>query len=353
MKRDRRIKKGFAFVGKYRQHQPGSNLIKNSSSKSNHHHQQQKLSLMTEKLNTTIAGKLGSLFWKNDLSTKQQILPNYSSRNEKGNSVINKIIVLFVCFLLLMLLFVTNKFPIFIQLSSSVHNFTRKTTHNVGSANKQKKLPMLPRPGELAPIHSSTRLILPLVRLRHAPTTEYHIFSISSSTAEDSWSHLVLTNILMGLFDKEDEHLGILKWSSVGNKYIVRHRSGWSDSNTTIVSHARNVDMYEIQREFRTIYGYLIFILLHNNDKSIDNREPAECSLSNKKKNYEQKAGDSYGKKSHSAVMIVCFQASDLTHNVHDTDYEELVIARVIDKLQLELPYLAKVDLCLCKPSSS
>ena len=176
--------------------------------------------------------------------------------------------------------------------------------------------PMLPKPGEYAPVRQ--KAIIPLVELWRAPTPEYHIFSISS---EQDVAFTVLSNILMGLFDHPEEHLGIIKWSSIGNQYLTRHKNEWADNNMTIVSHVLDMhgntdsSILHLQREFRTSYRNLFFFV-------VDRGQP-ECQTPQ------------------DAIMM-CIPQSDLIYQ--GIEDEKVVIGRVVQRIQRELPYFKVID---------
>mmetsp|Transcript_22118 Transcript_22118/g.33429 ORF Transcript_22118/g.33429 Transcript_22118/m.33429 type:complete len:364 (-) Transcript_22118:1685-2776(-) len=280
---------------------------------------------------------LGSLKLKQESPKSQQ--PQSRRKRIKGRP--------FYIVGLILLFILALQLPVFSQISSGISLFggffsndhASTKTHEKGL--RMGKNVMLPKPGEFAPMQSSTRMILPLVKLRKAPTKEYHIFSVSSSTTErNKLAHLVLSNILMALFDEPDEHLGTLKWSVVGNEYLTRHRNEWVDSNTTIVSHAPDVNLIEIQREFRSRFRNLILVIMLS--PKTEDGEVLECALT---KNDEGTSKDSENKNSHSPVMTICFQPDEILYDFeHHADDAKLVIARVVEKLQSDLPYFAKID---------
>lgn len=90
----------------------------------------------------------------------------------------------------------------------------------------RKRWPMMPKPGEYAPVREST--VLPLIRLKQAPTNEYHIFCLAE---KEGMPLTRLTNLLMGIWDEPEEHLSIVKWSVVGSQYLTRHKNEWMDNN--------------------------------------------------------------------------------------------------------------------------
>mmetsp|Transcript_29563 Transcript_29563/g.45087 ORF Transcript_29563/g.45087 Transcript_29563/m.45087 type:complete len:360 (-) Transcript_29563:45-1124(-) len=296
------------------------------------HYQQEPLALEAKPGEFT----LGSLKLKKE-SPKSQKLRSARKRKRKY--------FLAVIAMFLLLLVAAFQIPLFSQISPSISivgEFFSSGTVPIKTNEKglrSRRNGMLPKPGEFAPIKSSERMILPLVKLRKAPTKEYHIFSISSSPTEpNKLAHLVLSNILMALFDEPDEHLGILKWSVVGNEYLTRHRNEWVDTNTTIVSHAPDVNVIEIQREFRARFRNLILVILNPRPEDADALECASTQNEEGKK-------DNDNRNAHSPVMTVCFQADEVFYDFeHNADDAKLVIARVVEKLQSELSYLAKID---------
>jgi hypothetical protein len=169
---------------------------------------------------------------------------------------------------------------------------------------------MLPKPGEYAPMRQNT--IIPLIKLWRAPTPNYHIFSISS---EEDLAYTVLTNVLVGLFDAPDEHLGIVKWSAIGEQYLTRYKNEWIDNNVTVVSHTLDTDLLQLQREFRASYHNLFFIVV--------DRGQSECVASEE-------------------TIMMCIPLADLTYQ--GIEDEKTVIARVVTRIQTELPYFSKVD---------
>ena len=175
---------------------------------------------------------------------------------------------------------------------------------------KRRKNPMLPKPGEYAPLRPNT--ILPLIKLWRAPTAEYHIFSISS---EDDVALHVLTNLLMGLFDEPDEHLGIVMWSAQGDQYMTRHKNEWVANNVTVVSQTLDTDIIHLQREFRSSYRNLFFFV-------VDHGQP-ECQIPQQ-------------------LIMMCIPQSDLLY--HGLEQEKIVIERIIQRIHRELPYWSKVD---------
>jgi hypothetical protein len=173
-----------------------------------------------------------------------------------------------------------------------------------------RQMPMLPKPGEYAPLRSNK--IMPLIKLWKAPTSEYHIFSISSET---DLAHNILTNILMGLFDQPDEHLGVVRWNSEGNYYMTRYQNRWVDNNVTVVSQTVDTDITHLQREFRSSYRNLFFFV-------VDRGQP-ECQTPQER------------------IMMCISQADLLYHNLED---EKVVIGRILHRMQRDLPYWSKVD---------
>ncbi|KAI2509226.1 hypothetical protein MHU86_5114 [Fragilaria crotonensis] len=170
---------------------------------------------------------------------------------------------------------------------------------------------MLPKPGEYAPLRPNK--IDPLIKLWRAPTPEYHIFSISSET---DVAHNILTNILMGLFDQPDEHLGIVKWSAEGNHYVTRYQNKWVDNNVTIVSQTVDTDITHLQREFRSSYRNLFFFFV------VDRGQP-ECQTPQE-------------------LIMMCISQADLLY--HGLEDEKIVIGRILHRMRRELPYWSKVD---------
>lgn len=193
------------------------------------------------------------------------------------------------------------------KVSFSVNNSPQEKG---SSSSVRKSSPMVPKPGEFAPVRPDT--IMPLIKLWKAPTPEYHIFSISS---EDDLAFAVQTNVLMGLFDLPDAHLGILKWSAIGNQYLTRNKNEWVDNNTTVVSKTLDTDMVHIQREFRSSYHNLFFVV-------VDRGQP-ECQAPQEN------------------IMLCIPQADLLYHGIED---EKVVISRIAQRIQQELPYFSKVN---------
>ena len=169
---------------------------------------------------------------------------------------------------------------------------------------------MLPKPGEYAPLRPNS--IIPLIKLWRAPTPEYHIFSVSS---ELDMAFIVLTNVLMGLFDKADEHLGIVKWSAIGNQFLTRYKNEWMDNNVTVVSHTLETDLTHLQREFRSVYRNIFLFV-------VDRGQP-ECQTPQE-------------------FIMICISQSDLVY--HGIEDEKVVIGRIVQRMQRELPYFSKVD---------
>jgi hypothetical protein len=168
-----------------------------------------------------------------------------------------------------------------------------------------RRSPMLPKPGEYAPLRPNS--IIPLIQLRKAPTPEYHIFSVSS---EQDMAFIVLTNILMGLFDKPDEHLGIVRWSTIGNQYLTRYKNEWMENNVTVVSHMLETDLTNLQREFRPLYRNMFLFV-------VDRGQP-ECQTPQE-------------------FIMICISQSHLMY--HGIEDEKVVIGRIVQRMQSELPY--------------
>ena len=224
----------------------------------------------------------------------------------------------FFLFLLLIAAAIYHQLPVFFSAlhygtpSSSTNSNTQATKTNL------RRSEMLPKPGEYAPIRSDT--IIPLVKLWKAPCETYHIFSISD---KEDMPFTILTNILMGLFDEPDYHLGILKWSAIGNQYLTRHKNEWTDNNITIVSHTIATDsalqeVTQLQREFRSTYRNLFFILV----------DQGQCN--NPLEN-----------------VMLCIKPTDLTYQ--GIEDEKVVIERVTTKIIESLPYFSKIDFTLPK----
>jgi hypothetical protein len=170
--------------------------------------------------------------------------------------------------------------------------------------------PMLPRPGEYAPIRQNN--IIPLIELIKPPTSEYHVFSVSS---EMDLAFTVLTNILIGIFDPPDEHLSFLKWSKVGNQYMTRHKNEWTDTNVTIVSGTLETGTVPLQREFRLTFRNLLFFVV--------DRGQAECL-------------------SPQEFIMMCIPQSDLFYEDHEE--KKMVVGRIVQRMQQRMPYFSKVD---------
>ena len=177
-------------------------------------------------------------------------------------------------------------------------------------AGNARQPPMLPKPGEYAPLRSNN--IMPLIKLQAAPTSEYHIFSISSVA---DVAHDVLTNVLMGLFDQPDEHIGFVKWSTTDNQYLTRHQNAWADNNVTVVSHTLDTDTTHLQREFRSSYRNLFFLV-------VDRGQP-ECQIPQE-------------------LIMMCIPQSDLLY--HGVEDEKIAIGRIVQQMQLQFPYWSRVD---------
>ena len=169
---------------------------------------------------------------------------------------------------------------------------------------------MLPKPGEYAPLRPNS--IIPLIKLWRAPTPEYHIFSVSS---EQDMAFIVLTNVLMGLFDKPDEHLGIVRWSTIGNQYLTRYKNEWMENNVTVVSHTLETDLTHLQREFRPLYRNIFLFVV--------DRGQLECQTPQE------------------LIMICISQSDPVSHGIED---EKLVIGLIVQRMQSELPYFSKID---------
>jgi hypothetical protein len=179
-----------------------------------------------------------------------------------------------------------------------------------GKQLRKTPLPMLPKPGEYAPIRKNN--IIPLIELIEPLTSEYHVFAVSS---EMDLAFTVLSNVLIGIFDKPDEHLSLLKWSQVGNQYMTRYKNKWADNNVTIVSATHETATIPLQREFRLGYRNLFFFVV--------DRGQAECL-------------------SPQEFIMICIPQSDLFYE--DFEEKKLVVGRIVQRMQQRMPYFSRVD---------